>query len=30
MSVVERVYQSSAQKHIIELTRAAITKGEER
>ena len=24
MSVVERVYQSSAQKHIIELTRAAI------
>lgn len=25
MSVVERVYQSSAQKHIIELTRAAIT-----
>lgn len=26
MSVVERVYQSSAQKHIIELTRAALEK----
>tara|TARA_R110000868_G_scaffold179574_1_gene419728 strand:- start:33181 stop:33507 length:327 start_codon:yes stop_codon:yes gene_type:complete len=28
MSVVERVYQSSAQKHIIELTHAAITQEE--